>query len=133
FRGGRKQEVLRPRQIRPLQQRLAVSPPHIDPGARDHHLLHPLRPPPRDVVRHNPAVARPDQAVPLHADRLHQPGDGGSLKGLRAVAGPSRGAAEEDEVRDVNVEFGGEELDLPAPLPRGHGTEAVDQDQRRLS
>lgn len=48
------------------------------------------------------------------------------------MRGGGGGAAEEEEVRDVEVEEGGEGGDLVAPLPEGGGTEAVDEEKRGL-
>ncbi|GER49615.1 hypothetical protein STAS_26876 [Striga asiatica] len=102
---------------------------HTHSGAADHHPLHRAGKLRRQAVGHEPAVAQPDDPDPgadpkgFHSGH-HAPG----LKGLGPL-GPGRpGVAEEEEVRDVDVESGGEGRDDVVPLPHGVGADAVDEE-----
>lgn len=93
----------------------------------------------RQGVGHEPAVAGADhgdaRVRPEARDRLQQRGERGGLRRLggrrRGAAARGRGGAEAQEVRDDDVEVAGQRAHLPAPLPGGHGPEAVDEQQRR--
>jgi hypothetical protein len=90
----------------------------------------------RQGVGHEPAVAGAGhgyaRARREARERVEERGERGGLRRLggrrRGAAG---GAAEAEEVRDDDVEAAGQRANLPAPLPGGHGPEAVDEQQRR--
>lgn len=63
---------------------------------------------------------------------LQEAHDALGLKSLGAVGSGREGVAEEDKVRDVEVEAGGERGDELMPLPHCVGADPVDEEQRRL-
>jgi hypothetical protein len=86
-----------------------------------------------EVVGDEPTVADPDDGVPLRraGERSHGRGDAGGLVCRGAVCGVGGGSAEEDEVRGVGREAGGDErAEEGGPLPSGPGAEAVEEEDR---
>jgi hypothetical protein len=99
----------------------------------EHEPIHRGRECVREVVGDEPTVADPDDGVPLRCaeERSHGRGDAGGLVCRGAVCGGGGGSAEEDEVRDVGREAGGEErAEEGGPLPGGAGAEAVEEEDR---
>lgn len=94
----------------------------------EHEPLHRRRERVGEVVRDEPAVANADDGVPLRCrgERRHGRGDAGGLVGRGAVGRGGGGGAEEDEVRDVGGQAGGEErAEEGGPLPGGVRAESV--------
>lgn len=129
---GRKHKVLNFVQFGPFHKLLTMPESHIDTGASNDHLLHPLRPHSRNSVRHKPSVARPHHREPIHSHLLQQFHQASRLEDLRPLRGLRRRFSEEQQVGDVDIELGGEKLDLFPPLPESYGAVAMDQDQRRF-
>lgn len=99
----------------------------------EHEALHRRRERVGEVVRDEPAVANADDGVPLRrgGEHRHSGGDAGGLVGRGAVGGGGRGGAEEDEVRDVGGQAGGEErAEEWGPLPGGSCAESVQEEDR---
>lgn len=86
----------------------------------------------RQAVTDETAVTDPDQAHSLDAVSLHHPHHARRLERLRPLLARRVGLAEEQEVRHEDVEPGREVTEVLAVLPHGVGSEAVDEDERRL-
>lgn len=85
------------------------------------------------MVCYEAAVTDPDDGVPLRGarERSHSGGDAGSLVDRGAVCGGGGRGAEEDEVRDIGGQTGGEErAEEGRPLPGGLCAEAVEEQDR---
>lgn len=128
------------------QQRVLDGP--LLPGRHLPHLLHrgrdagghdddPADRPPGlhggQPVRHEPAIADPDDIVPRHAEEPHGVGGAAGLEGDGAERGKREGGgAEEAEVRRVDVEVAGERGQVARPGPFRVAAEAVEEEERGL-
>lgn len=129
----RHQQTRRLLQIPHLKQPLLQIPLlQANPSGTHHHLLHRIRELRRQTIPNKTPIADPHQAHPPHPHRLHQPHQTPRLERLRPVVAARRRLPEEEQVRHENIEPGEERPQLLAPLPRGVGAEAVDENQRRL-
>lgn len=99
------------------------------PGATEHHLLHRLGELRRHAVTHESAVADPHQAHPVHPVRLHEAHHALRLESLAPLGAVGGRIAEEEQVRDVDVEARHHVAEQFAVLPHGVGAEAVDEDE----
>lgn len=64
-----------------------------------------------------------------HAVSVHGPHDALGLEGLGAIGSGGVGIAEEDQIGNVDVEFGAERGDEFVPLPHCVGADAVDEEE----
>lgn len=80
---------------------------HADSRGENRHALHRLRLHLRQAERHEPAVADPHHGVPSGPEEAHRLRDAPRLIAHGAIGAGGTGSAEEDEVRDIEVEGAG--------------------------
>lgn len=98
-------------------------------SAAQHHLLHALGELRGQAVGDEAAVADSDYAARPNAVGLEDGGHALGLEGLAAVGAGRVRVAEEEEVRDVDVEAAREWGQEVVPLPHCVGAEAVEEEE----
>lgn len=131
--GRRKHEIVDVAQLRTSEHFQVATGGHVNAGAGNDHFLDPPFPQHLgQIVSHQTSIAGSHHVQRLHLQLIEKRPHRLRLKQLAPLAGNGGGASEENEVRNVEVEVWGQGFDLSAPLPRGHGPKAVDQNQRGL-
>lgn len=125
---GRQKELRRSREPKTLKSRVADRVSHGQDRTRHHQPTNQIRVQLTQLERNHATVAEPNHRTRVHPQFPQTLADTLGLEPRRPVGVVGDGAAEEEEVRDVDGVFFGKRTDLELPRHDAFAGEAVDED-----